>query len=446
MKIGVEREDLELVLNRSLYDINADKDKMDRLIDNMQKRGYKIGTVQHVVSGNVVLESLPLIDLFVLAYETNRVLHRRSLSPDNFFTDSEIEQIVDYKEQPNEQTLQYPLVFEDVSVVEDGQYWILVLDIQTINKLYNAKLIKYNYKTQRNPKLLKHRDSIVRTPNINYDSVNDIAEKIIKKRYTPPTMTFNLLKDGTDNITYDKQKRTLVIHDGELNIIDGFHNSLAIMAVLLEVDMELNYPVRILNYDEARAGEFVKQVDMQNKISDDHLASIDMSELANVVVRNLNEDTESDMRGMIATDRAMIRNNMALTMYTTMSNTIESLWDLKTRKDAEDLSKYLIDFFNELIGIRTEEFKTDIAKYKRNSYVNYESMFIFYLILAKELQSKANWKDLLYVTIAETNFNKSNEFWDNIGLATTSADKLKRYSKNIQKELIQYIKGVVENV
>lgn len=445
MKIGIEREDLELILNKSLYDINVDSDMMDELISNMQKRDYKIGTVQHIVSGNVALESLPPIDLFVLAYETYKVLLNGKLNPDNFFTENEMEEIKNYKEQPDEQILQYPLTFKNVNIVEEGQYWSLVLDIQTINKLYNAKLIKYNYKTQRNPKLVKHRDSIIRTPNINYDSVNDIVEKIIQRKYTPPTMTFNLLKDGTDKIIYDKNKRTLTIYDGELNIADGFHNSLAIMTVLLEVNIRLNYPVRILNYDETRAGEFVKQIDKQNKISDDHLASIDMSELANVVVRNLNENTESDMRGMIATDRTMIRNNMALTMYTTMSNTIERLWDLQTRKDSEFLSDYLIKFFNELIGICTEEFKTNMQNYKKDSYINHESMFMFYLILAKELQDKENWVDLLYITMSKTDFTKNNSFWDDIGLATITATKLKRYFQNIQKESVHYIKGVIKN-
>lgn len=447
MKFGKERKNLDVTVSKYLYDINANNDKKDRMMTYLIKKKYPQGTAESMISGIIPPEVLPEIDIYVLLIGMYNITRIKDLDPRYWITDDEIEITNDYKEMLDEEILTFPLVIDDVLEVVKDEQWIFTGSNYFINKLYSAKLIKYNFRTQRNPKLIKRREGFKKVPNTNPSAVTEIADKIRKKKYTPNTITFNLNKDKMHDFRYDRDKKRLVILEGDIDILDGWHRCLSLMALLLtNPELRINFEIRFVNYSESRAAEFVKQEDIRNKISEQHLASIDVSDLSNSVTKEINENIESDMRGKIATDKVYIREGIALTMFTTVSKTIDVLWELVARFDVNKLSNYLIKFFNKLIEINQEELFTNIKENKKLNYINHEGMFVFYLTLAKEIQKYEDWEEKLVKVIENTNFNKNNLFWDNTGIITTSEAVINRHRKHAIKEFQKYIKEVLNNV
>ena len=441
MKIGAEREDLQTLLSKSLYEISLDKNKKERLIQFMGNRGYLAGDVKMYLAGNVMLDTLFLIDLGVLTLAVYKITNKEKLNPENWFEEGKVNQIEKYTQPANKKILEYPLVFKPVLQLDHNR-WRYVGTMEEVINLYESDMITYNFNTQRDAKLYRVKGEFQKRPNVNYESVKQITDELVEGKYIPDEISFNLLKDGTDAIIYNEDDMSLTILDGELNIIDGYHNSIAIMSAKEKGISGVKYPIQFFNYDEAKAGQFIDQKNKQNKIESNHLAAMNMSELENTVARELNESAVSDFRGKIATDRAYINNGLALTMYLIMTETIKKLWNLKSRRDSRMLAEYLIDFFNELFGIYPEEFNSNIKNSKRYTNINHESIFIFYLVLAKELQGRENWRELLEKTITALDFSKDNEDWGDVGFMTTSIDRLTRHMNS----MIEYSEAKIKEV
>ena len=445
MKLDKERQDLEITIAKYLYDINANIEKKRGLISFLTDKGYLVGSATSMTTGNVTLETLPEIDLYVLLVGMHNLTKIGELNPEHWLNKDEIKSALEYRELSERETLTFPIILDNVLEVVEGEQWIFVADMSFVDNLYSAKMVKYNFRTQRNPRLIKRRDGFKKVPNTNRKAIPQIAQKIRDKLYTPNTITFNISKEDVHDFVYEADKKRLTILEGTINILDGYHRCLAMMALMVtDPELEFKFELRFVNYDEPRAAAFVKQEDIRNKISEQHLASINMSEIPSSVTRQLNEGVESDMKGKIATDGAYIREGEALTMFITISETIDELWELVTRTDGINLGNYLTEFFNELIGLKQKELFTNIAKNKGKNYINHEGTFIFYLTIAKEIQKYENWKELLKDIMDITDFNKDNPFWNSLGVITTSEDAIKRHRKNAITRTKEYIDEVLE--
>lgn len=447
MKFGKDEYILNVTMTKYLDDINAEEEHKNKILSLLKEKGYLVGTANSMITGNIPIESLIEIDRYVLLVLMHDTLAIGELNPQNWLTEDEIKEVANYKELPSRETLIFPLVLQNVLEVVEDQQWIMVRDMNFVANLYSAKMIKYDYRTQRDPKLIKKRDKFIKVPNTNAKAVTEIATSIKDKTYTPNTITFNISKEDIYSFSYDKVKKQLTIHEGTINILDGWHRCLAMMTLLMmDEKMKYNFEIRFVNYNEARAAAFVKQEDIRNKISEQHIASIDMSELANSVTRTVNEDIQSDIAGKIVTDRKYITEGVGLTMFKSFSDTVQELWRLDTRTDADNLSHYLIQFFNQLLWLKKPELLNDIKANKRKSYVNHEGMFIFYLTIAKDIQNYANWKDILKQIINKTDFSKKNPFWDALGVITRSEDVLNRFRSGAIKDTLEYVKEVLKDV
>lgn len=446
MKFGKEKDDLDIVIAKYLEDINSNSEHKSRMIALLKEKDYLVGTALSMVTGNIPAEVLPEVDCHVLLVTMYSILGIGELNPKHWITNEEEFEANTHKEASRMDILTFPLVIDNVLEVVEGQQWIFVSDMKFIGNLYSAKMVEYEYKTQRDPKLIKNREKFTKMPNTNAVAVNQIAKSIKSKNYTPNTITFNLSKDDVYKYKYDSNTKQLIIYEGTINILDGWHRCLAIIALLTTSDIKCNFEIRFVIYNEARAANFVKQEDIRNKIAEQHIASIDMSELSHSVTRAINEEITSDMAEKIVTNRKYITNNMGLVMFKSISDTIEQLWKLDTRTDANNLSDYLIDFFNELIGLKKLELFSEIKQHKNKNYVNHEGMFVFYLTVAKELQQFKNWKELLKDIIEGTDFSKSNSFWDDLKIITKSEPTLNRFRKNAIKDITKYIEEVFLDV
>jgi len=351
----------------------------------------------------------------------------------------EIADMTDYMGEERE-VIQFPLILENVMELGDNQ-WSTVVSIQELTSWYNSNLVNYNFETQRDPKYIERRDgSLIKKPNVNWDSVEDIYEKLIANLFHSNYITLNVLVNGEDDIAYDPDKKALIIRSGQIDVLDGFHRSLAMLKAIA-TNKNLNYKtgLMITNFNVQIANDFIRQEDKRNKIDERHIKSKNDENLMNGIVTMLNTNPKSDMRGKIATDMILIQKNIAYTLNDIISDTMEIVFknDVKTRRDVNKVGEYLIKFFNEIYGIKYDDFE-NLKKSRESSMVANENIFMLYVVLAKFLHEKEDWRDKLESIMNSIDFSKDNPIWSKLKLKT---QRLTIDSRNINR-INKYIESI----
>lgn len=442
MKIGVKREDLEHELYKSLYEINLTRHDKEAVFNKLLARGYLPGDIQQIIGGNTALEFLSQIELGVLADSIFKVTQNILVDPAFYYDEIEIEKINNFKIKIEQDTLSYPLIFDNMIRKSDNM-WVGVISVKYFVQLLQTRNILYNFDTQRAPMYIKHRNAMIRRPNINTESVTQIADLMIKNQYNYDDITLNILANGEEDFEFDEQKGIFKLNSGRLDLTDGAHRAKASEnALLVNPNIDENFILLLTRFDINKANGYIIQKDKRNPLDEETKTSRDMSNLNNDVVKRINEDSTSDLAGMIVTDEFLINEGFGITLFSIMSKTIGKLWDIKTRKDARDLSNYLIDFFNELVGIFPNELKLDIKNNKDKNFINHQNMFIYYLTIAKEIQAKNQWRLLLDRIVDNTNFNTENEEWKG-SITYVSAESFDRKLPNIIKNYQEKIRSEV---
>lgn len=438
MKRGITREKLQNEIKKAIYSLD-NNNIQEEIIDKIVERGYPRGHIADIMEGNALLEPLSLLDLGVIADTIYKIGDISTIAPDLYFEDAEIERIKIHKIRAEKEDKDL-LIFEDARQVMHD-IWTVVVPSQKIAELYRENAVGYDFETQRDPKFIKTEDVIIKVANVNWIAVEEIKNLLIQSLFIPNTITFNVPIEDAECIKFDRNKKRLIITDKVLKILDGFHRSLGIIAALREVDLDYNFEMRITCFNTDKARQFIVQEDKRNPINKEYIRSIDETDRVTVVVNNLNQDNKSELKGMITTDKSLITSGKALVGFDTMHDVIERLWKLNTLVDSNKLTEYLKDFFNELVAVYPEEMKVHIKESRRFSYINYESMFVLYLVLAKKLDGNHEWVNQLHNILLKINLpnEKIEEF------ANTPPSTIKNTINKYIEIAEKIIEGVLEN-
>lgn len=415
-----------------------ERDVVSTIIERLKERNIK--NASQLVGRMVPLESQGQNIVYCLADAVYAATYEDSINPKNFFTEIEINEMKDYKLE-DEDVVTYPIVFEDVNQLANNQ-WTTILTIQEIVNLYNSNIVNYNFETQRNPKYIVRNDGdLVMKPSVNWKSVDDIYEKLIKGLFKSNYITLNVLVNGEDEVVYDEDKKAIVIRRGRIDILDGFHRSLAMIKAVATIK-NLNYKtgVMITNFNVQDANDFIRQEDMRNKIDERHIKSKNDENLMNGIVTDINTNNQSDMRGKIATDTILVEKNIAYTLNDIILDALDLTFkgDVKTRRDVGNVSSYLIDFFNEIYAIKYDDFE-DLSKSRKKSMTTNKNTFIFYVVLAKFLYGKKDWKIELETILNSINFDKDSSIWKSIDIYPQKTIKI---NKKLIKKIMAFIKNI----
>jgi len=425
MKKGFTRQDFAEKLKKAVYEISINVIEQEAIISNLSKRGYELGYISSVLEGNVVFDSLDLMDLGVFALEIHKITGDNLINPKRYFEDIELDRITRHKTELEQDVLKYPVVFEDVRRVAHN-IWSVIVPAEFIAKLGRSNMLNYEFKTQREPKTIETKDGIILTPSINPKSVIEIADEILKKTFKPNTLTFNIPFKDSDNFKYDENSKKWVLIDGKMDILDGYHRYLSIVAATRIQFTGYNFELRLTNFDEDEANDFIVQEDKRNPISKEYIKSIDNSSLITQIITKLNQSNKSELRGKITTDKTSIVRGFSLVRFDTMYKSIDKLWSPRTINEANTISDYLKDFYNILVDLYPDEFKFKIAESRRNSQINNEKMFIIYNIIAKRL--KGNNSELKLI-IDNINF-EDEQIKEFMGVShSMGMNKFNRYFK-----------------
>lgn len=436
MKIGIKREDLQDSIRRAIYEI--DTKSQDKIIKKIiEENGYKRAEASDILNDNISFDTLSIIELGAIVNAIYYITEISYINPHIFFTNIELEEIEKFKKvYPENSTLEFPIVIENALYVADDQ-WITSMSIQKIAQMDRSNMIDYYFETQREHRTIKINgkdDSIIKAVTVNWDSVEEMKEELVKGLYIPNTITLNI-KD----FKYDEKNKRLIIFD-TMTIPDGYHRKLMIISALREnPNLNYNMEVRFVNFDDNKAKRFIIQEDKRNPISKEYIKSINEGDLITSIVNKLNQDSTSELQGLITTDNKLIIDGIAIISFDMMYETIKQLWQPKLRGEADTIFEYLKDYFNKLISIYPNELKLHIQQSKKFNQINDERMFVLYLVIAKEFENYTqnyNLKNIIENTIATDEFKE---------YMTIPPSTIKRRTARYIKDIQQILEGVITN-
>lgn len=382
------KKDIEILEKNLMYNIEKIKNKK-KIVEEINKELNQFnvphGTFQAIARGSKPLNSLDSLFLCLVATAVHNQTKDNSIAPNEFFTERHIENAKKYQGNINSK-ITLPYVLNEVVQIDLDNY-ITKIKMSSLVEMFHSHLIVYDYETQRSAKYVKSKDGVIPIPDVNKKSVQDISEHMINETYLADMITLNIYSKEVEPLSFNEKGRSLVINDGAvISILDGFHRLQAgVRAVALNPDLELEMILSIRSYDTETAKKYFGQINTVNVIKQERLKELKSERYSDVVVRDLQK--KSDLKGKIASASRISDIAGQLTTFDVLSYAVDVVYKPGTTLEAKEVSQYLIDFFNYLVGYYVDEFLINPNLYRKN-YINHPLIFAGYVQLSKTMQEK----------------------------------------------------------
>lgn len=408
MRTQNSREILETELSVVFKMHSTSKNVIEAVKKDLLLHGISIGTTQGLLNQSTPLESQSQIVLCLFTEALYKVTNEEKINPETYFTNAEIAGARNYQKE-NEARTEF-IELDDVIQIADDQ-WITRMTYKQIADLWAEGRARYNKETQRNTIVKEYGDKIVEKINTNKSGIKSIVKKMSEETYIPNTVTFNMLADGTEKFEYSG-KGVMRIYS-ILDAIDGFHRDVAIVEVIsLGLHSDKYMEVRITNFDVEKCHRLMLQEDIRNPL-DIRFKKLISLELENTIVKQLNEKGKNELRGKITTELLMYQKNQAYVLNDVLADTIKSEFSIKPKmpiKDIDSITDYLIEGFNEIIGLFYDDF-TSLAKSRKENIKTLSSTFIGYVTILANIRDREDWKQELERVLNKIDFKLSNPIW-----------------------------------
>ena len=396
------REDLDIRLN-DLFSKILNKNMGRKIIEQTGEVVSKKRNYLKAATHSILLQQRPLSDvsdkeIYWVIDGLNETLSENGESNlikdfkiKNIFTDKEIQKYSKSKFENVTETI-YPISFKVLKISDDQ--WLSTISSKKLFELYKNQIINYNKNTQRPLKEVTKHGVKTYKINKNKQSVNAIKEDLKKGLFIPNCLTFNINMDNPSNEYYvDEENKELVLENGQFDLIDGFHRYSAITELLLEnPDIEFNFGIWIMNFDENKSCRFIAQEDKRNKINKTYTKSLDAlngDNFSSRIIQVLNENNNSPFKGKLT------RYNDSNINYDDVVITINDNFKCNTRMEANRLSENIIKSFEIL-----EDDNIDITNLNSNEII--VSLVGISLLLSNEIEDKT------FVSKVKTYINSNN--------------------------------------
>lgn len=266
-----------------------------------------------------------------------------------YYTAIEQKKYNKYKQETND--LKFPIIIPCFQVAPEQ--WIGYSNISFLMQLRNAQKIRYNENAQRVLKKKVRGDQETYTISLNKKAVNDIRKAYRDGMYIPNTITLNMPEDIDVSYKYDSESHQLIINKIEtFDITDGYHRYIA-ASKEYDDGNEFDVPIelRILQFSDEKAREFIYQEDQKTKMTKVESESMNVNSPANFLCERLNSSSSSYLKGYILRAKGIVN-------YPNLSSCIAKYY-LDGKKDYQrveliSLYKELEDFYNTLIENESE--------------------------------------------------------------------------------------------
>jgi hypothetical protein len=433
-----DRKELETELSTVLENIQHSRKKVQEVNEKLREYDIYDDTFNNIVSGNIKFK-LENLDWRLLCLVTD-VLEETKNSPifaHEYFTRLEIERSKNYiADTKIEQYFKLPYTIPDVIEI-DSQNYITKIKMVDLIKLYFSGLIDYDFESQRSPVFKGSKESPFQVPEVNKKSVKSISTHMNQGTFLIDTITLNVDSDDVDPIYYNSKTKELTVNEGAvITILDGFHRLQGgIMAYRLNNDLDLVMQLAIKQFDKDQQKKYFGQINTQNPVSQERLRALKESKLSETVVKNLM--LKSELKGKVSTNPHIDEIAGHLTTFSTLADVIDELFTIESNLQAREVSTYLGEFFDYLLGSFPDVFIKRPEYYRQNSYITNPNIFIGYVALAKRFQELGIKLSQVREVIESINFDKANTELSEI------LDAVKRSnSKRAKSKIIKYFNEI----
>ena len=183
---------------------------------------------------------------------------------EDYYTAQEIKKYSKSKYKVNK--IKFPLRIKMIQIANDQ--WIGNIDNTLLMQLRAAQLINYNTNAQRTMTKIIRGDNEIYKITLNQKAVAAINENLKNGLFVPNTLTFNIPEDIESDFYYDNDSMELVITKLEhVDIIDGYHRFIAACQASDEDSkFEFNWELRVVNFSDDKAKNFIYQEDQKTKL------------------------------------------------------------------------------------------------------------------------------------------------------------------------------------
>lgn len=379
----IQRRNVEKILALALNDINTNSVAKKGFIKTIKDKGFTTGEAKSMLSGNNPLIQMTdeLIYLLVIACNENTTdaSIKYKLDPTKILTEKEIDIVKNIKVKRKSDSI-FPITFENVNFDMEDDY-STVLTIERLSELFDNRVIKYNTATQR-PLISKwYQGEEVKDVFVNAKNRKAIEKNIESGKQVPNYITLNILENGLESFEYNSDKRTLTITQGEIDLLDGFHRTLAARNVFQKnPSIQFAFKIRIVHWDVSKAKAFIHQETLGTQLDPLARKTYDVYNDVNKVVNKLNESPKSFLRNKIAKDVSNYNSSDSIIMFDVVFDTIKNLFNVNDNKDVIMVSNHITNVLEGVIGYNINAFDKKLD----------ERDFILYMLLAKQTFGKEN--------------------------------------------------------
>lgn len=343
MKKG--RDELEKILDNICMNVALNTDLCNNIYDFVKEK-YNIpkSVTSDLICFRMSMSEVSEFVLFCLLDAIIEIVNQNG-SLSDFYTEQEIKKYSKSKYKIDK--IKFPLRFKMIQVANDQ--WIGSITLHELLKFRAAQLINYNANTQRMLTKIINGNKKIFKITINKTAVNEIKNSCENRTFIPNTITLNIPTDKESDFYYDNDKCELVINKLEsFDNIDGFHRLIALYkASDKDNKFDYNMELRIVNWDDSRCQTFIYQEDKRTPIKKIDAKSMNMNDMANIVVERLNNNINFNLKGLISRNDGIIN-------FGELAELIRYLYfKNKTKQENENmfiisLVKYLCECFNAL--------------------------------------------------------------------------------------------------
>ncbi|MCY9417609.1 hypothetical protein MOF50_13360, partial [Bacillus inaquosorum] len=307
------------------------------------------GYVQEILNNNDNnIQRLNEKEVYIFSKELHKLTGVAALDPLSYFPPRLAKELEGGRIFAGEEVLTLPYTFKNVIKINEDNY-VTSITAKELSELYNSSILQYNYNTQREGRFIK--GSLIPVPKTNPKSVEEIKELFKKGDLIVSMFTFNArfgTSDEDEEIEYNPSDLSLTVTKGTLvDVLDGYHRISGVVKAITEApELDQTFILNILNYTEEKAKRHFAQMNTINPVEKSRIEELGQKRYSSTIVEQLKYNSE--LKDKISVQSEIGMSSPFLVTYYTLSEAIDDAFEINSRRDAIQLSKYLRDCFAEL--------------------------------------------------------------------------------------------------
>ena len=384
-----KRKELEDKLYEYLPAIANNREITEGIKNYYIDKNINSSVPMRIINKNTVFNLLTDVDLCMLILSINKTPNTFNLNVDYYFQKDDIERAENYKKNKLEK--ENVIIFHDVDQTNEKIWLSSRITFQELVELASNRQIGYNFNTQREGKQIMRGNDIVKIPTVNRKAVNEMIDMWKLGTFIPNTITFNA-RNPLD-IEYNAVTRTLKVvlaDDDYFEIIDGYHRY-CVCINIMQQDPTFKfgfYYLRIVNFTEEEAQQFIVQEDKHTPINREHIKTLDVEDISARVSKYI-QDYGTVKTNLLYHKFAIKDKELELDKYclfSTISHPLKVYFDINSKDISEvnEIRDMVLRGLNHIISLFPKEFK-EVKKSQESSVVTSNGIFVLYLAILKEL-------------------------------------------------------------